>query len=236
MKSVPLFFIITFLCITFSNAQDNETCNSATEPIIEDLSNITKCSIEQIKDNNNQTKSELKISYRKVRRRKIENTIKTTATEKQEKDVAHTITTHQREISGSLVSNKESSLNLKKAIASKVILFSVVEEAPRFSNCVSDKIKDKKKCFNKQISKHFAKNFYPERVAEDEIKGKVFIQFTINFQGKISDIQVKSRKKSPALTKEIKRVINKLPELFPGTHKGLPVNVKYSLPININLS
>lgn len=237
MKLVPPLFVVVLLCATnLTLAQNKETCNSNTEPIIEDLSNITKCSIEEVKDKNSKTKSELKISYRKVRRRNIKKETSNLATKKESKDIAHTITSSQKDVSNTSGSIQVNSLNLKKAIASEVVLFSVVDEVPRFSKCVSDKIKNKRKCFNNQISKHFAKNFYPERAGEDDVKGKVFIQFTVDFQGKISDVLVKSRKNSPTLTKEIKRVISKLPKLFPGTHKGLPVNVKYSLPINISLN
>ena len=73
-----------------------------------------------------------------------------------------------------------------------------------------------------------------ERASEDGVTGRVFIQFTIDIEGNVNDLLIKARKKDQSLEAEIRRVIKKLPKFYPGYHKGLPVNVKYSLPINFS--
>lgn len=112
----------------------------------------------------------------------------------------------------------------------KELLFTVVDEIPLFKKCTNSK---DKKCFNKEFYKHFAKNFIPERASLNGIKGKIFISFTIMSNGTVSKTLISSRKKSYELTKEVKRVINKLPLFKTGIHKGLPVNVRYNIPINL---
>lgn len=227
---LPLSLIIVLINISLSFAQNTKTCDSKPE-VINDLSSITKCSVEKVKNKDNKYSSELKLSYRKVRHRNISSK---KVIKRENNRIAKSINTIQNDVSNNFSNNKIEALNIKKDITSREILFSVVDKVPIFLECTSKK--DKRKCFNIQVSKHFSRNFYPERVTEESIKGKVFIQFTINYKGYVSDISIKSQRKSTSVEQEIKRVIMKLPKLSPGMHKGLPINVKYGIPINIDIN
>ena len=111
------------------------------------------------------------------------------------------------------------------------IPFSVIENAPIFPGCKGSKEK-LRICFAKKISKHIGKRFNT-RLASDlgltPGKKRIFVIFTIDKKGNISDIQ--ARAPHPRLQKEAKRVVNTLPKMTPGKQRGIPVNVKYSLPI-----
>lgn len=117
------------------------------------------------------------------------------------------------------------------ALETKTLLFSVVDEIPLFPKCYNGK---DKRCFNSNIQKHFAKNFHPENASEDGITGRLFIQFIVNTDGEISDVNIRGIKNAKDLSKEVKRVLNKLPVFITGKHQGIPVPVKYSLPLNFN--
>jgi len=119
----------------------------------------------------------------------------------------------------------------KNTLKTKTILFSVVDEIPLFPKCYSNKDKI---CFKNSIQKHFYNNFHPEKVSDDGINGRVFIQFIINTNGTLSNINVKGPINAYGLTKEVTRVLHKLPIFKTGKHQGIPVPVKYSLPLNFH--
>lgn len=231
----PLILAILFASsISFSQSRSIKECNKPEPEVLVDLNSITKCNIEEARDSKTGKKqTELKISYRKVRNRnsthlKLKKVVK--------KNQAHSLcpTKMAQSLDDSFNNTNLSSEKLKN-LNIKEVLFSVADKIPLFKECISSSSSEDRKCFSKQMSNHFAKNFYPERASEDGIRGRVFIQFVIDFQGKIRNIKVKAQKKSTLLENEIKRVISKLTPFTPGRHNGLPINTKYSLPINLTL-
>ncbi len=204
-----------------TNAQ-NKQCNTP-EPSIDIFNEISKCTIEKKGDETNSKDIVMNVSSKKTRRRIIR---------KREKANSINNTNNlQKEISSDAVEIKKAIVS--KNITSQEILFSIVDEVPLFPNCevVNNNNAD---CFNKEFSKHFAKNFTPESASENGISGRVYIQFNVDQKGNTTNLLIKSRKNNKQLEKEIKLVISKLPKFTPGRHEGLPVNVKYSLPINFN--
>ncbi|HWW42249.1 TonB family protein [Pedobacter sp.] len=76
---------------------------------------------------------------------------------------------------------------------------------------------------------------YPAEAADDKAMGKVFLSFTIEKDGKITGLTV-DRSAHPSLDREALRVINKSSGWVPGLHHGIPVRMKYSLPISFTIS
>ncbi|WP_408040942.1 energy transducer TonB [Tenacibaculum amylolyticum] len=189
------------------------------------MNSISKCTIEKDKDATNKRKVVLNVASKKTRKRIIRKRSK-----------ANSIGNNTENLQQNVINNN--SLEIKndiitRSLASEEILFSIVEEVPLFPEC-ENITKNQSDCFNTSFSKHFAKNFDPERASEDGVSGKVFIQFTIDTRGNTNNLLIKSRKKDKQLENEIERVLKKLPTFSPGRHKGIPVNVKYSLPINFS--
>ncbi len=75
---------------------------------------------------------------------------------------------------------------------------------------------------------------YPVKAQELGIQGRVFVQFVINTDGSISDIEV-VRSVNPALDTEAIRIVKAMPKWTPGMQKGKNVRVNYTLPINFRL-
>ena len=70
------------------------------------------------------------------------------------------------------------------------------------------------------------------RVPEEDVKGKVFVQFVVEKDGSLTDIKV-MRDLGYGTGAEAIRVLKKSPRWKPGIQNGRPVRVLYSLPINI---
>ena len=75
---------------------------------------------------------------------------------------------------------------------------------------------------------------YPQKAIDDQIEGRVVLQFIVDKQGKITDIQV-LRGITPELNQAAIDVVRALPDWNPGMQDGEPVNVKYTLPIVFKL-
>jgi protein TonB len=71
---------------------------------------------------------------------------------------------------------------------------------------------------------------YPSSEAFRNIEGRTTIRFVISKTGKLTDITV-VRSLSPGCDAEAVRVVRMMPDWKPGTQKGVPVDVYYTLPV-----
>lgn len=109
----------------------------------------------------------------------------------------------------------------------------IVEEAPIYPGCENET--DKRACFEAMILKHIKRTFrYPEIAQKMGIEGKVFVNFVIDKQGAIQDIQI-IRSPDNHLGEEAARIISKLPKMTPGKQQGVAVKVPFSIPIHFVL-
>ena len=99
-------------------------------------------------------------------------------------------------------------------------VFVVVEDMPGFGGGDSNKFRE-----------YIAKNLrYPEVAAENGIQGRVFVQFVVEPDGRVSNVKV-VRGVDPALDKEAVRVVETSPPWKPGKQRGKPVRVSFTFPI-----
>jgi TonB family protein len=76
---------------------------------------------------------------------------------------------------------------------------------------------------------------YPKEAFEKGIQGRVLVQFIVEKDGSISEVEV-VKKVNEYLDAEAVRVVNAMPKWKPGMQKGKPVRVKFTLPITFRLS
>lgn len=76
---------------------------------------------------------------------------------------------------------------------------------------------------------------YPEGARSNGVSGKVYVRFVINQKGEVENASV-YRGVDPLLDREAVRVIESLPRWNPGTQRGKPVKVWFTLPINFQLN
>jgi len=75
---------------------------------------------------------------------------------------------------------------------------------------------------------------YPSSAYKSGISGSVHVSFTIEKDGKVSDVTVVKSVFGP-IDEEALRVVNASPKWIPGMQRGLPVKVKYNIPISFKL-
>tara|TARA_B110000467_G_C18297608_1_gene469073 strand:- start:9 stop:1511 length:1503 start_codon:yes stop_codon:yes gene_type:complete len=76
---------------------------------------------------------------------------------------------------------------------------------------------------------------YPKIAKEHNITGKVYVAYTINKQGNVTNIKI-VKGVNKYLDEEALRVIKSLPKYKPAMHFGKPVNSTYTIPINFSLT
>ncbi|MBR5085910.1 MAG: energy transducer TonB [Muribaculaceae bacterium] len=82
------------------------------------------------------------------------------------------------------------------------------------------------------INKHIK---YPQSAQDNNIQGKVVVQFVVEKDGSIGEVKV-VRSVDKALDSEAKRVCKSLPKFSPGKNaNGDPVRVWYTLPVQFKL-
>ena len=70
---------------------------------------------------------------------------------------------------------------------------------------------------------------YPKKAIEEDIQGKVIVQFIVQKNGKIKDISV-IKSVHPLLDAEAVRVVKKMPKWKPAEINGKAVNSRFTLP------
>ena len=105
------------------------------------------------------------------------------------------------------------------------IPFSVVENKPTFNDSDANE-------FSKWVSEQMK---YPQDAIDQNIQGRVVLQFTVNKEGQVEDVTV-LRGVNEALDAEAVRVVSSSPKWEPGTQNGNPVNVRYTFPVVFRLN
>lgn len=86
------------------------------------------------------------------------------------------------------------------------------------------------------LMKYLSANIrYPEAAHKAGTQGRVTVQFVVSKDGSIGDVKV-IRGVDPTLDAEAIRVISGMPKWKPGTQKGEPVNVRYTVPVMFRLT
>ncbi len=222
-----LYKLLLSLCIVFPFyvfSQDTKTCEIKTDEPVLDLNSITKCSVENDKDSKTKKVSVEVTSRRRVVRKRD------AVTGVGNSSISHKLAALKKK--ASLVGN----LDLSNEEVAEKIPFSLVEEIPLFDDCKSVSIYQQEKCFKKEIFSHIKKNFkYPEESYRKSVQGRVLVQFVIEKDGSVADLNIRGPYKGELLEKEAARIIRKLPKFKPGKHNGKTVKVKYGIPITFKI-
>ncbi len=98
-------------------------------------------------------------------------------------------------------------------------VFEVVEKMPEFPG-------------GKEALKDWVKGhiYYNPEALKRGIQGRVIATFVINEQGKVVEPTI-IQSVHPLLDREVVRMIKRMPKWKPGEEKGVPVRVKYTMPV-----
>ncbi len=143
--------------------------------------------------------------------------------QKEEKIVAQSETNIIPEVTVVGYGVQQNNSNKTANITEDDVIFQVVEKMPEFPEGQTGLMK-----FLSQNVK------YPVKAQEAGVQGRVILQFVVNQDGSVSDVEV-VRGVDSNLDAEAIRVVKAMPKWIPGTQKGKAVRVKYTLPINFKL-
>lgn len=88
---------------------------------------------------------------------------------------------------------------------------------------------------NEAMIAFFVKNMkYPADAQKNKVQGRVLVIFVVERDGTITDVQV-AKPTFPSLDDEAMRLVKKMPKWKPGTQRGVPVRVKFTLPVVFKL-
>ncbi|MBO6026108.1 MAG: energy transducer TonB [Bacteroidales bacterium] len=102
-------------------------------------------------------------------------------------------------------------------------IFTIVEEMPDFPGGLA------------KLTDYLGKNIkYPQMARESGIQGRVFVNFVIEPDGSVSNVNV-MRSLGGGCDEEAIRVVKSMPKWKPGKQRGKAVRVSYILPVNFKL-
>ena len=76
---------------------------------------------------------------------------------------------------------------------------------------------------------------YPEMARENDIQGRVYVQFVVEPDGSISNVEV-IRSIGGGCDEEAVRLVQNMPKFKPGKMNGYPVRVQYTVPVKFMLN
>ena len=137
------------------------------------------------------------------------------------------------------IKTSEPKLDREDEYENATVPFSIVEQIPLFISCKNVEKTNQRECFQEEMKKHMEKHLkYPKKAKENNIQSKIFTTFDIDENGKVTNIQVRSKNTTEykiLFEEEAKRIINELPNFIPATQRGKIVKVTYGIPINFKL-
>jgi len=86
--------------------------------------------------------------------------------------------------------------------------------------------------FYKYLSKHIK---MPKKAINAYVQGTVYISMVVSKDGSITDVTVKQDTVGYGCAEEAVRVIKSMPKWRPGIHDGIPVSVRYTVPVEFKL-
>ena len=106
----------------------------------------------------------------------------------------------------------------------EAIPFQLVEQKPSFQGGDAND-------FSKWVN---ARRVYPEIAKENGVQGRVTLQFTVEADGRVTNVKV-LRGVDPALDAEAVRVVKSSPKWSPGKQRDRKVKVTYTFPVIFQL-
>ncbi|MBP5689558.1 MAG: energy transducer TonB [Bacteroidales bacterium] len=109
--------------------------------------------------------------------------------------------------------------------ASKPVSYALVAEKPTFKGGDANQ-------FTKWVNKNIV---YPAAAQEAEAEGTVFVQFVVDEEGNVGNVEVARTSGNEALDAEAVRVVKSSPQWAPGQQNNIPVKVNYTFPVVFKL-
>lgn len=205
-------------------AQQQKLAQMEQEKEEEKEEEVEQVEIEEVKPEAPQLATQLMTELLLTDTPKEENELKTNEDIKQDNSVMSTFTQAGSDDVNLIKEHKEEVIQEKpKEEKKKEEVFVHVEQMPKFPGG------------DAELYKFIGNNLqYPAMAIENNVQGKVIVQFVVTKDGSIGNVKV-VRSVDRDLDNEAVRVCKKLPKFIPGKQNGQAVNVWYTLPVTFKL-
>lgn len=112
----------------------------------------------------------------------------------------------------------------------------IIEDVARFPGAKDFSRADARNDFDQRMKSLFQNHFKAPQASMGIKKGmhKMHIKIVIDSSGRVAEVDVR-RAPHSAFTKEIKRVLQKLPVLIPAEQRGKPIRSVYTFPLRVKI-
>lgn len=252
-----LFIYLPIICIAVaallklnSGAIEHEVKNESQPPVLTD-SSLTEVPLNTIPAQEDEELKELKEQIHQLNEKvsdlekENDQLTRISNSEEEEEEKSKTTTrktdvnTENQIVNETLNTASEKPTNTARNSASnsdEIFNFAIVDQKPIFPGCEGFPTEELRfVCFNKKIMNHITQYFeYPELARQMGIQGKVYVNFVIEKNGRVSSVTI-ARGVDKLIDDEAIRIIRKLPRLSPAMNNGKAVRMQYTVPINASL-
>lgn len=126
--------------------------------------------------------------------------------------------------------------SLENEDGSEITAFNTVQKVPVYPGCDEEMENEAlTKCFQTNIMRHVGSTFqYPKEARKRGIHGRVYVNFIVEKDGSLSEIEI-LKGAHPLLDLESIRVVSLIPDFEAALMNGEPVRMSFTLPINAKL-
>ena len=125
---------------------------------------------------------------------------------------------------GEVVEINEEANIVVEEVAEEETIYQVVEQQPEFPGGMQ------------ALMKYLRDNIqYPRISRENNSQGKSYVNFVVNTDGSIQDVEIMKSSGDVYLDKEAVRVVKTMPKWNPGKQAGKAVRVRFTLPVLFRL-
>lgn len=115
-------------------------------------------------------------------------------------------------------------------------IYTLVEEMPVYPGCEElESNESRSDCtYNEIINFIVEHTDYPAEAKRNDVEGTVYVRFIVDefgFVGNVKVLRGVNQEYGELLDQESIRVVQALPQLKPGIHRGEEIRVQYTLPI-----
>ncbi|RXG14068.1 TonB-like protein [Leeuwenhoekiella aestuarii] len=110
--------------------------------------------------------------------------------------------------------------------------FNSITEPPYYNSCDDADMELRRACTEEAVAAYVNTYFNPEVYKNSKVRGRyeMTASFLIDTQGNIQDVKIRNDS-NKALSAEAKHLLESLPQMKPGKHKGKPMAALYTQPI-----
>ena len=234
----PLRLLVYLFLVNVITAQTNKVCTSKVV-VVEDLNTIDKCKAINSKleaKDKPERQIFLRLSNfnnRFLRVRKPADDASIIEAKEAVKAIS------ELDANGLKIATKPTVSNNKlatKKLSTSVFKLTEVDFIPVFESCEGINDISILTCFKTQIGKHVQDNFeYPLEALDNNITGKVTVQFLFDKNGTIKVEKVIDENQEKILGDYSKELILKLPKFTPAKKNGIAVPLSYELSLDFSL-